>query len=66
MATFEIKVRIYKETNKSVPTIFVSYDGKETHKEMTREGIGAILDEYVRGNNELYDILYDLKYPEDE
>lgn len=66
MATFEINVRIYKETKESVPTIFVSYNGKETHKEMTREGIGVILDEYVRGNNELYDILYNLEYPEDK
>lgn len=66
MATFEINVRIYKDTNGSAPTIFVSYDGKETRKEMTREGIGAILDEYVRGNDELHNILYGLKYPEDE
>lgn len=66
MATFEINVRIYKERKESVPTIFVSYNGKETQKEMTREGIGVILDDYVRNNNELYDTLYNLKYPEDE
>lgn len=66
MATFEIKVSIYKETKESVPTIFVSYNGKETQAQMTREGIGVILDDYVRNNHELYDILYNLKYPEDE